>query len=337
VSGFPLSSIAIVSIVTTRALVSLGLGLGYDPAPIAAGAAFGRFTSTGSPAPLAITAASNTTPIVITTAYPHGVSARTEACGGLSCVISGVLGNTAANNVATDPNDREVGLPQGVLAVPLSASTLALYGQDQGPASPTVGSLVPLVGNGAYAGGGTIVPAFTDGSILIGRPTTREHSAPPRLCFVPLGVASSQRRSSSPNPATRNGERRALIRERSIGTDTWTFTAHAWGEATPPDQARDFVLAATIREALRAALHDLACGTADEGGGAWDDQREREVQQIKAGHLLSFAMSIAVPVTDNPSVGGLPFVPDGTYADVTVQSTTPEIAETFEVGPINPA
>jgi hypothetical protein len=69
----------------------------------------------------AITNASNTTPITITTAAPHGITAP-----GTLVEITGVLGNTAANG-------------QWAVAAPIGANTFNLLGS---------------AGNGAYAGGG---------------------------------------------------------------------------------------------------------------------------------------------------------------------------------------
>ena len=338
--AFPLAPIAILSMEVTRALVALGYGLGFDvSAYTASGNVAGRFTRTLNPATslpwpsLSIVDCTGigVTPIVVTTQYPHGVSARAEACGGLSCVIAGVGGNVAANHIDADTTSRTIGLSAGVLAVPLTSTTLALYGQE-----PIEGNIIPLVGSGNYTSGGTITPALTDGSILIGRAATREHSAAPRIVLVPQGVTSKFTSAASPNPSRRNEERRAEIRQRSIGVDSWTFAAHCWGSDTPPDEARDFTIAATLREVLRAALHDVARGASSMGAGSWDDQRERDAQHIKAGHLLSCAMSIDVPVTDNPLAGGLPFVPDTASIAASIYSET-DLVATIDVGPLDPA
>lgn len=338
--SFPLAAVAILSIEVTRALVALGYGLGYNSSVAGVTASGqGSFTSQINPAtslpwpPLAIVGCTGAAvPVVITTAFPHGVSLR--GIGGMSCIVSGILGNLAANNIDTDPRSRTKGLPAGILAVPTSTTTLALYGQDFDASSPTAGALIPIVGSGAYTGGGTIVPALTDGSILIGRENTREHSAPPRVVLVPKSVERLPRRASLPNPA-RNADRQTEIRQRSIGTDAHVMVAHCWGQATPPDPAQDFVLTNLLGEAIRAALHDLAEGTSDVRAGEWDDQKERETQHIKAGHLLTFGMSIHVPVLDNPIAGGLPFVPPGSAMRTTVQTPTPEIGATFDL-PVTP-
>lgn len=318
--------IALLSLDVTRGLVALGFGLGYDvDASNAAADHVGRFTATLNPAtsapwpPLGIVGATGIgVPVVVTTAYPHGISAR--GIGGLSCIISGVAGNTAANNLDVDPRSRTCGLLAGALAVPTGPTTLALYGQD-----PLYGNLVPIMGSGDYAGGGTITPALTDGSILIGRENTREHSAPPRLVLVPRTIRSAGRVSSIPTGA-RNTDRQSQIRQRSIGTDVHNIDVHAWGQATPPDAALDFDITHALRKAVRDSLHLLGGGTTDTGDGVWDDQKERETQHIKAGHLLTFGITIQVPVVDDPLIGGLPFVPPGTSAQGTVQTTTPEVA-----------
>lgn len=331
--AFPLAAIVCLSLDVTRGLVVLGYGLGYDSTPYAAGAPTGRFTNAINPAtslpfpPLAITACTGAgvSPIVVTTQYPHGVSSRTQACGGLSCIISGVGGNTAANNIDANPLSRTCGLPAGTLAVPTGTNTLALYGQN-----PVTGAIEALTGNGEYTSGGTITPAFGDGSILIGQDTIRENSSPPRLCLVPRSITTLPREASLPS-RTRNAERRAEIQQRSIGTDVCVFDAHAWGAASPPDAANDFIAAEAIRECLRTSLVLLACGTSDTGGAVWDDEGVRKLQYIKSGHLLTSQITIKVPVLDNPIAGGLPFVPAGSLMRSTVQSDTGEVVATFDV------
>ncbi len=335
---FPLSSIVLLSLEITRALVVLGYGLGYDAAAAGASASgAGRFASGYAPLAIVGCTGNGVSPIVITTAYPHGVSGRASACGGLSCVIAGVTGNTAALAIDADPQSRTVGLPQGVLGVPLSPTTLALYAQNTVPGTATYGQLVATVGNGAWAGGGTVTPALTDGSVLIGRPTTREHSAAPRICFLPKSIAPRQGKPSSPDYRTRNAERRVLIQQRTIAIDVHNFEVHAWGEATPPDPAQDYMATQALRDCVQSAVYDLLSDAGDTQGGAWDDEKERATQQIKSGHLLTFGVSISVPVTDNPLLGGLPFVPAGTTFSTVVQSPTPEIAATFTGPAITPS
>lgn len=323
---------AVLSVDVTRILVSMGYGLGYDTdAASSSNDGVGRFTNlmrpgTGTPyPPLAITACTGAgVPIVVTTQYPHGVSTR--GIGGLACIIQGVTGNTAANNISEDPRDRTVGLPQGVLAVPLTPTTLALYGQEQDPASANVGRLVPLIGNGAWLGGGTVVPALTDGSILLGRENVREHSAPPRIVMVPRGADWSQRSNSIPN-----GNRRAEIlaerSQRSVRTKRHAIEFHCWGQKQPPDAAYDFDIAQDMADAVVDSAWLLFGQREDPSGGVWDDQKEREVQFIKAGHLFVFTLGIDVPVLDN----ALAFMPDDSIFQIVERFPSGEIAARIDV------
>jgi hypothetical protein len=322
---------AVLSLDVTRVLVALGRGLGYDTdAAAAASDGVGRFTAALAPAgsatatpgvaypALAITNATNATPIVITTAYPHGVSSR--GVGGLSCIISGVTGNTAANNVSAADHDLTIGLEQGVIAVPLTATTLALYGQDQDEDSATVGQIVPLVGNGAYAGGGTITPALTDGSILIGRENVREHSAPPRIVMVPRGVTEWGTKSNSVPNGARTGEIRSQVKQRTIVTDWHTFDFHCWGQRIPPDAAYDFDATLVLAHALHESAHLLFGNSVRRGAASWDDQKEREVQYIRSGRLLTTGLTLPIPVLDRSNS----FAPSDAVITYATQSANEE-------------
>lgn len=322
----------VLSMDVARILVAAGYGLGYDTdaaagSPVGAG----RFTgakqpSTGNPyPPLAIVGCTGIgVPVVITTAYPHGVSAR--GIGGMACIISGVTGNTAANNISTAPEDVTVGLAQGVLAVPVSATQLALYGQDANPASATVGQPIALVGNGAWTGGGTVTPALTDGQILVGQDNVAEHSAPPRIVLVPRGTGIGPDDVSVPN-ANRTAERRLQVAQRSLGSDALQCDIHCWGQRLPvPDAVYDFDITLALSQAFRASSYLLFGQSIIPGAGVWDDDKARATQLIKAGHLLSFPISIDVPNLDVT----LGYVPPGTTLETTVQSSTPQTAQIID-------
>lgn len=324
---------AVLSLDTTRVLVENGYGLGYDTDVAAATGSAGRYTATLAPAssstatpgqpypPLAIVdcTGNGVSPIVVTTQYPHGVSSR--GIGGMSCIVSGVTGNTAANNVSTAAHDLTIGLKQGVLAIPLSATTLALYGQDADETSATVGRIIPLTGNGAYAGGGTITPAFTDGSILLGRDAIRENSAPPRIVMVPRGVPEWGAKSVTIPNGDRTGERRNQIAQRSIRTDWHAFDLHCWGQRIPPNTAYDFDVTLALAHAAHRSAHLLFGDNVRRGPGVWDDEKERATQIIKAGHLFVFGLTLPIPVLD----GALPFVPDDGIITYTTQTASLEV------------
>jgi hypothetical protein len=316
--SFPIVAIALLSLDVCRGLVAAGYGLNYDTDAAAATGGAGRWTPNPAYSPLAITACTGNTvsPIVITTMFPHGFSTR--GIGGASIIVSGVTGNTAANHLDADSRSTTIGHAAGVHAIPLTPTTLALYGQDT-----TDGHLVPLVGNGAWAGGGTVTTALTDGAILVGRENCNELSSAPRIVLVPKSIASAPRRASIPNGA-RTLERQTELKLRSLGTDIHSFEAHAWGQAQPADPAQDFVWTTALREAVHTSLMLLARDSSSTEGGRWDDEGERRTQVIKSGHLLSFDMTISVPLLEGVT---MPFVPSGTSFVTTVESTTPEVAQ----------
>jgi hypothetical protein len=321
----------VLSLDVTRILVSLGYGLGYD-SDAAASAGSGRFTGATQPSTgnaytaLAITGCTgNGVPVIVTTQYPHNVSSR--GIGGLACIVSGITGNTAANAISTAPQDRTVGLNQGVLAVPVAGqpNQLALYAQDQGIAA--TGRLFPIIGNGAWTGGGTITPALTDGQILLGRDNVSEHSAPPRIVIVPRGIDRGPRIASTTNRA-RVAEQITERSQRLTGTDIHILDVHCWGQRLPiPDPAYDFDVVMALESAVKDSAYLLFGQSSEMRSGTWDDEKERATQMIKSGHLFTFGMTIHVPVLDN----ALGFVPGGTVVQSVVQSPTPQTAATINV------
>jgi hypothetical protein len=110
---------------------------------------------------LTVTGATNATPIVLTFAAPHNILSTTKA----SVVVSGIVGNTAANGT--------------FLTHYISSTQLALYNQS------LTGIESPVAGNGAYASGGIAQTAFSDGGIVVGRIKANENWAPPRCIFIP--------------------------------------------------------------------------------------------------------------------------------------------------------
>lgn len=321
-----LSLIATLSLDVARNLCNQGLGLGFDT-DVAASTSSGssRFTATPAPVgsttatpglpypPLAIVACTGiaVSPIVITTAYPHGISTR--GVGGMSCVIVGITGNLAANNIDADPRSRTIGLPAGIIAVPTGPTTLALYGQDF-----VSGAIVPIAGSGAYTGGGSIAPALTDGSILIGRDTARENTAPPRIVIIPRKGRYSSRSGSI--PFARAEEERRQISQRAIRTEREVWDVMCWGQATPPDPARDYDATKALAHAVIDSAHLLFGATNTDEEGVWLDEKERATQQIKAGHAYTFGLVVAVPVLDN----ALPYAPSGTVIIPTTRTQTPD-------------
>ncbi len=288
------------SLDVTRGLVAAGAGLGFDGR---------RYTVTGAPGPLAVVDATNTSPIVITVDKPHTIpfAATNVLERQMHAVVSGVLGNAAANNIDAAATSFTIGSPLGTICVAISETQFALYaGYDY------TGALVPLAGDGVYTGGGTVVPAFTRGRILMGREFLREATtgnAPPACIFVPVGSRWGGRSVSLPAPA---GPQRAVqLALRPLATEAALMEIYSWGQVYPPDAALDFDRTQQIYHQVVASTHLIAGGRFEIVVGDWDDQREKATQYLKAGHLHVMRIAYGTPVLDAPRA----FVPTDTAFD----------------------
>ena len=260
--------------------------------------------------------------VVITTATPHGLSPRPTTGLPYTGVVSGVLGNTAANNI--DSSDvLDSGYPNGVAFQVVDAYTLSAYRVD-----PSLGTIVPIVGNGAYAGGGTIQFALADGSILLGREFVQAHGVAPRIVFIPTRSSFGPK---SPSNRRNTASAQEIARQsvtRSIATESIDFEVHVWGQSNPPDPAGDFDATQVLYQAIIQQVHSIAAGCHEWGNGIWTDQTTSATQMIRAGHEMVFGVTIRTPVLDFPT----PFVPSGTTAQFTIQlqpadGTAPETIE----------
>jgi hypothetical protein len=252
-------------------------------------------------AALAITAATNATPIVITTATAHGVVGYAHG------VIAGVVGNEAANNIDAAAKSITAGQNLAVVLTRIDDYRLSLSAVDQ-----TTGRIEPLAGDGDYESGGTLTIPLVGGSVLIGREHVFEQSAPPRIVAIPVRSKWGPKGAASHTPGTI--EKRIQVAQRSIRTENVVLEVHVWGQATPPDPRNDFDATRALSHQLIQSVHLLTAGNYELLDGAWADQVATATQQIKAGHEHVFGISIATPVLD----AALPYAP--TY--VTAVTTT---------------
>lgn len=266
----------------TRALVAAGYGL----------------------APLAIVDATNASPIVVELATAHGF------VGPAHVVISGVLGNDAANNLDVSPQSFTPGENLAAIALPVDETHVSLYALDQ-----TTGIAGPLAGSGAYSGGGTMTAALRHARVLLGREHVFEQSAPPRIVFIPArskfgpkSVAGNRQVGTSP-------ERLRQLQQRAIATEKVVFEVHVWGQSTPPDPGYDFDATQVLYHQVIQSVHLLTAGAYELVDGAWADQVATATQLLKAGHEHVFGIAIATPVMDTAQ----PFVPAGISAVQTTQ------------------
>lgn len=292
----------LISLDVTRGLVQQGLGLGFDGR---------RFTRTGSPSALAITNATNATPIVLTCAQPHTIPlTRDGAPNALHAVVAGVEGNTAANAVDTDPRSRTRGINRGVCLTPISATEFEMSVPD-----PTTGLLAPIAGSGTYTIGGTITPALTEGRILFGREHARfEQSAPPWLAFVPAASVWGPR-AVAHGAVGFTEELHDELEQRSLGTELVVLELHTWGAAFPPYPRADFDITQRLYQQVIQSVHLLCPGAYQLlDKGVWDDQKERATQIIKYGHYHVMTIGFATPILEF----AMPFV----ETPIAIEATT---------------
>lgn len=237
--------------------------------------------------------ASNTSPIVITvpanslTVDDTKIGVRAGAL--LHVVVAGVTGNTAANKL-----DEKTLRNEAWLAVVTSPTTLALYSLDN-----STGELVASAGNGDYASGGTVSKAFLEGRILVGREHVNENSAPPRVVFVPMGIADAPSGGTSAMTAAAFSEGeydRTRTSPPFRGEILW-WEVHVWGVGE-----RLFGPTHIVAQAIKRATQTRGSGTYEIGRAAWSDQDPDAPQRTKLGRNLVFQLGMRVPITRNPAV-----------------------------------
>jgi hypothetical protein len=263
---------------------------------------------------LTIVAATNATPIVVTTSTPHNVVGYAHG------VIAGVLGNAAANNVDASAKSFTAGQHLAVVLTPIDDTRFSLSAVDQ-----TTGRIEPLAGNGAYTSGGTITIPLVGCSVLIGREYVTETTAPPRIVMVPVRSKWGPPKSASHTPGTI--EKRAQVAQRAIATEGVVCEVHVWGQATPPDPRRDFDATRALSHQLIQSVKLLTSGNYELMDGAWADQVASASQLNKAGHEHVFGISIGTPVLDS----ALPYAPDDIAAVITDEFQPADLTVSAEV------
>ena len=244
---------------------------------------------------LDVLGASNTSPIIVTvpansfTVSDAAIGVRTPdarfAGRVIHVVVSGVLGNTAANKL--DPETLRNGAWHGVIT---SATTIALYDLDNSTGAP-----IASVGNGTYTGGGTLERALLDGRILKGREFVAEESFPPKIVFVPASLVDEPSGGGGAMNASAfaDGEHEREQVQRSIRTQLHTWEVHCWGPA--PGGAFGPTLA--LSEAVKRAAHKRGAAFWTSGRTDWRDQHQDAEQRVKAGHWLTFSLGLRFPLT----------------------------------------
>jgi hypothetical protein len=251
-------------------------------------------------ASLTIIGATATSPIVVTTSAPHGVTYPLHA------VVAGVVGLAGVNGTWE------------LRRVDDTRLSLATY-------SPS-GVPVPSAGTGAYASGGTITGALDGGCIRIGRKWRSVNGGPIRITVAPLGSSSPFALEpyggevaalvSLPSTLTQQpAEDHLRAQAPQILTDRHRFQVYFYGADNPPDpDFGDFDITTAIRDQLLATMFRLMPGTWEVLGGKWESQDEHSPTWGSRGQEYSAVIEIRQPVMEEP----LSFVQSGVSARITV-------------------
>lgn len=240
--------------------------------------------------------ASNTSPIVLTVADGDLGALDPREGREIHIVVAGVTGNTAANKLDATNVRNEAWV--GVITSP---TTIALYDLDN-----STGALVASAGNGAYAGGGTISKAFTDGRILLGHEHVEETSFPPRMIMVPKRCTFGPKATTTSYTAAAftDGEPNRQRTEGSFRTVVWWYEVHIWGIAWNATERarlrRSFGSCELLMAQLIRSAQDRCAGCYELGAGAWPDQHEGGPQRVKSGHEIIFQIGLSAPIPREP-------------------------------------
>lgn len=291
------------------ALVSL-VSLAFSAALMAADVVAGT---------LPITGATTTTPVVVTSAA-HGVPLGRVVHGG----IADVGGMTELNG-------------QMWVLTPLDADSFSVTTFD------AQGNVVPSVGVGTYAGGGTISYAFPDYAILLGRrnKNTATMVTSPRVLmiptrgrtwgFEPFGGADPNLPTLPPERGTAEAQSRK--QSPQIATQFTTFEVYVngcapdFGAAGPDPDFADFDATQRLVHMFYEALFDGTGGRARVLSERWPSQEETQGAMTQRGQQWCGIVEFQVPVTKKP----LEFVPIGTSAQIIVQPDDPGPTDPIEI------
>jgi hypothetical protein len=249
---------------------------------------------------LTITAASNTTPIVVQTSAPHHIQ------GAAHGVVAGVAGNTAANGTW--------------VLTPVSTTGLALssYLPD--------GTPVDSAGSGVYTGGGTVQTALPDGRIRVGRKWRSVNGAPPRITFAPVGSpawvlepyggAAPPSLTSLPQTLSQMPrDMRAMRLSRQCTTERSMFDVYVYGAMNPPQpDDGDYDITQAIAHQVVESCFRLVAGRWEVLGGKWESNDEAAPKFDALGQEYSFRLRISQPVT----AIALQYVPASTHGTLVV-------------------
>jgi hypothetical protein len=149
------------------------------------------------------------------------------------------------------------------------------------------------------------VAPLTAGKILMGRENLKIHDAPSQIVMIPVGFMLGPPDTKSNQVKASDGSfpgQQARKLRRPLASKATVYEVHVWGQANPADPERlDFDATDYLADVVLQAAQLLAMGSVSmrESRGIWEDQQEGATQRVKAGHRVSFQLTISAPVLDS--------------------------------------
>ena len=163
------------------------------------------------------------------------------------------------------------------------------------------------------------LPQLSEGIVHLGKRYLDDGLPMPRVVFVP--------RSLDHGPpdviALQTQSRRDQGIQRPLWSRETTFDVHCFAASAAPDVWTEYDAAEYLADTVIDAVHHLAAGMYSVGAGGWPDQ-DPPLEMPPQTHHMVFALTIAIPVVDQPTGPALAYVPPGTRPNLTPVYAPPE-------------
>ncbi len=142
------------------------------------------------------------------------------------------------------------------------------------------------------------LPALTDNKILLGRQYQMEHSAPPRIVFVPIRGDFPMKDEADRSQIQQGYTAEQLLRGQntSIRTEKLTFEVRCWGVSSNNDPDYDYDYTQALYHQIIRTCEEIAKGAYSASGGDWTDSTYNAGQLVRDGREFVFKLTFDTPV-----------------------------------------
>lgn len=137
-------------------------------------------------------------------------------------------------------------------------------------------------------------PPLTEGKIVLGRQYQFEHSAPPRIIFVPTTHGFDANDVYSATGEYTEGQ----LLNRSFMTDAVTYEIRCWGTAPDRDPDYDYDFTQTLYQQVIRSLNLLARGSFVIDSATWTDSRFQSAQLDRDGREHVMMVTVYTPILE---------------------------------------